>query len=248
VHLIGALGGVSQKKLKTLLSYSSTYNMGYALLVLGGLTDSTIWTVLFHVIVYQFSGLCIWSLLIISRLKLKIKKEKYNKEIGDLSLLKKVNFPLVFSFAVTLFSLAGIPPLLGFAPKIYILSDMVISNYYASGVFLVLCTIVATFYYIRVIKVILFEDLPAGKLYYPIWAFYSVAISSMIHFFIYYFTDVKCFSAAIVGGSITYLLSEPWLIILDLPPGWIHFIYEKALLDYEFSSLEILNYAGYNKN
>jgi NADH-quinone oxidoreductase subunit N len=126
--LIGALGGVSQKKRKTLLSYSSTSNMGYALLVLGGLTDSTIWTVLFHVIVYQFSGLCIWYLLIISRLKLKIKKEKYNKEIGDLSLLKKINFPLVFSFAVTLFSLAGIPPLLGFAPKIYILSDMVISN------------------------------------------------------------------------------------------------------------------------
>jgi NADH-quinone oxidoreductase subunit N len=243
--LIGALGGVRQKKLKTLLSYSSTSNIGYALIALGGLTDSAVWAVLFHVVVYQFSGLCIWSLIIIARLKLKIKKEKYNKEIGDLSLLKKVNSPLVFSFAVTLFSLAGIPPLLGFAPKIYIISDVILCNYYLAGILLVLCSIIATFYYIRIIKVLFFENLPTGKLYYPIWAFYSVAVSSLVHFLLYSFNDVKFLSIAFVGGSAAFLFSTPWPISNQKPEAWNKYERQENDLQVSLFYLITLNRIGW---
>jgi proton-translocating NADH-quinone oxidoreductase chain N len=94
--LMGALGGIRQKKFKTMLAYSSTSNVGYALVALGGLTDTAIWAVFFHIIIYQFTSLCLWTLLLIARLRLRIQTCKYNKEIADLSLFKKSSLPVVF--------------------------------------------------------------------------------------------------------------------------------------------------------
>jgi NADH-quinone oxidoreductase subunit N len=213
--LTGALGGLRQKKFKTLLAYSSTSNVGYALIVLGGFTDDAIWAILFHIIVYQFSGLCIWSLLLLARLKLKNKRDKYNKELTDVSLFRKTNLPLAFAFVMVLFSLAGIPPLLGFVPKIYILSDIINSKYNSAAVFLTLCSVIAAFYYIRIIKILFFEDLIASKLYYPVLGLYSIVLSFLIHTLLYTFSDIWSLTIAIVGGH--YIYPFPWEAYPDYP-------------------------------
>jgi NADH-quinone oxidoreductase subunit N len=200
---IGALGGLRQKKFKTLLAYSSITNMGYALIVLGGFSDTSIWAMLVHVIIYQFTGLCVWSLLTVVRLKRN--QEKYSKELSDLSLLKKANISLAFAFALTLFSLAGIPPLLGFAPKIFIISEVLQNNIETAAVFLALCSVVATFYYIRVIKIVFFENLLSGKLYSPALNIYSIALSFFIHGLLYTFLDIGFLSASIVTQSVSII-------------------------------------------
>lgn len=187
--LIGALGGIKQKKFKTLLAYSSTSNVGYGLVAMGGLTDTAAWAVLFHIVVYQFTSLCTWALLLVTKLKLKIKTWKYSKEMADLSLLKNGNLPISFSFTAVLFSLAGVPPLLGFEPKLFVLTDIIRSQYYLLGVLFVFCSLVAAFYYIRVVKTFFFENLSTGKLSYPIIEQYPISLSFLIHSLFYMFND-----------------------------------------------------------
>jgi NADH-quinone oxidoreductase subunit N len=187
--LVGALGGIRQKKFKTLLAYSSTSNVGYGLIAVGGLTDTAAWAILFHVAIYQFTSLCTWALLLVTRLKFKIKTWKYSKEIADMSLLKNGNLPIGFSFAAVLFSLAGVPPLLGFEPKLFVLTDIIKSQYYLPGVFFVFCSLIAAFYYIRVVKTFFFENLPTGRLSYPAVEQYPISLSFLIHSLFYMFND-----------------------------------------------------------
>jgi NADH-quinone oxidoreductase subunit N len=215
---IGALGGVRQKKFKTLLAYSSISNMGYAFIVLGGFSDAAVWAMLVHVVIYQFSGLCIWSLLLVTKLKLEIKKYKFNKELSDLALLKKSNMSLALAFIITIFSLAGIPPLLGFIPKIYIISNVLRNNLESAAVFLALCSVIATFYYIRILKVLFFENLLVGKLYFPVLSFYSITLSFLIHSLVYTFSDIDFITTAIIGGStsaVVEVVVDKSSVILD---------------------------------
>jgi NADH-quinone oxidoreductase subunit N len=102
----------------------------------------------------------------------KIKKEKFdrkhNKELGDLALLKNSNKGLGLCFSLAMFSIAGIPPMIGFLAK----AGIFISGWYLLlfGCFNKYCfqCCFNFFYYIRVIKVLYFENLLVGKLYHPI--------------------------------------------------------------------------------
>ena len=88
--------------------------------------------------------------------------------MGDLISLKTSNSVLAFSFALTMFSVAGIPPMLGFLAKMSVFLSVVGISYYIIALFSILFSVISTFYYIRVIKVIYFENTLVGKLYYPI--------------------------------------------------------------------------------
>jgi NADH-quinone oxidoreductase subunit N len=84
-------------------------------------------------------------------------------------LLNKSNPALAFSFALTMFSIAGIPPMLGFLAKMSVFLSVVGISYYIFALFSILFSVVSTFYYIRIIKILYFENsLLVGKLYYPI--------------------------------------------------------------------------------
>lgn len=184
---VGSFGGLKQRKVKTLLAYSSITNMGYALVALGTLTNTAIQMLFFHLIIYMISGLCTWSIILLLRLKTKTHDNKYSKELGDIALLRKSNPALAFAFSLTMFSIAGIPPLIGFLPKMFIFLSALMMGYYmvivASGVL----SVIATFYYIRIIKVVYFENLLVGKLYYPINTNITLLISSLIFSLLFLF-------------------------------------------------------------
>ena len=177
---VGSFGGLKQRKIKTLLAYSSITNMGYALLAFGAGTTTGIQMLFFHLIIYMVSGLCTWSILLLLRLKTKKIINKYNKELSDLALLRKSNPALAFALSLTMFSIAGIPPLIGFLAKMGIFLSVVGVTFYffvlASAVF----SVIATFYYIRIIKILYFENLLVGKLYYPIDTTKTIIISLLI--------------------------------------------------------------------
>jgi NADH-quinone oxidoreductase subunit N len=102
---------------------------------------------------------------------------KSNKELGDLVLLKESNPMLALILAITLFSIAGIPPMVGFLAKVGIFLVVVKSSAYLVSVFSILFSVISTFYYIRVIKILYFENTLVGKLYLPITTQKSLLIS-----------------------------------------------------------------------
>jgi NADH-quinone oxidoreductase subunit N len=186
---VGSFGGLRQRKLKTLLAYSSTSHMGYALLSLSTLTSLGIQMLFFYLVIYIIAGLCTWGIVLSLRLKASKTNNKYSKELGDLVLLNKSNPSLAFVFAITMFSIAGIPPMIGFLAKMNIFIPVVNISYYSIAVISILCSVISTFYYIRIVKILYFENTIVGKLYYPLN--YSKALILSLLAFLLIFLFIK---------------------------------------------------------
>jgi NADH-quinone oxidoreductase subunit N len=116
----------------------------------------------------MISGLTFWSVYLFLTNKNDVYFNKNNKELGDLVLLKESNPILAFILTMTLFSLAGIPPLVGFLIKVGVFSVAVNSSAYLIAVISIALTVISTFYYLRLIKILYFENTLVGKLYVPI--------------------------------------------------------------------------------
>lgn len=194
---VGSFGGLKQRKLKTLIAYSSITNMGYGVLALGTTTTFGVQMLFFHLVIYMISGLCTWSILIFLRLKTKKPTNKYNKELCDLALLRKSNPALALALSLTMFSIAGIPPMIGFLAKMGVFLSIISAHFYIFAVAGAVFSVIATFYYIRIIKVLYFENLLVGKLYHPINSSKTIILSYLIFSLLLLFCN----------PSIIYLLS-----------------------------------------
>lgn len=165
---VGSLGGLEQRKLKTLLAYSSISHTGYLLLSFSTGDLEGMQMMFYYLIIYMVSGLAFWSVYLFLRQKRSFYFTKSNKELGDLVLLNESNPMLGLILAITLFSIAGIPPIVGFLAKIGIFLVVVKSSAYLIAVLSILFSVISTFYYIRLIKILYFENTLVGKLYIPI--------------------------------------------------------------------------------
>jgi NADH:ubiquinone oxidoreductase subunit 2 (subunit N) len=165
---VGSFGGLKTRKLKTLLAYSSISHMGYVLLAFSAFNKFLgIEMMFFYLIIYILAGLCTWFIILNLRLVNK-NLNKHSLELSSLTLLSKSNSSLAFAFALTMFSLAGIPPLIGFLTKMGLFLAVVENLYYFTALTAILCSVISTFYYIRIIKILYFENSLVGNLYYPI--------------------------------------------------------------------------------
>jgi NADH:ubiquinone oxidoreductase subunit 2 (subunit N) len=176
---VGALGGLEQRKLKTLLAYSSISHTGYLLLSFSTGNVEGIQMMFYYLAIYMISGLSFWAVYLFLIQKRDLYYNKNNKELGDLILLKESNPMLAVILAMTLFSLAGIPPLVGFLIKVGVFSVVVKSSTYLVSVVSIVLSVISTFYYIRLIKILYFENLLVGKLYIPITTLKALLISML---------------------------------------------------------------------
>lgn len=174
---IGSLGGLEQRKLKTLLAYSSISHTGYLLLSFSTANLEGMQMMFYYLIIYMVSGLAFWAVYLFLRQKRSSYFNKSNKELGDLILLSESNPMLAFILAITLFSIAGIPPIVGFLAKVGIFLVVVKSSAYLIAVLSILFSVISTFYYIRLIKILYFENILVGKLYLPITTQKALLIS-----------------------------------------------------------------------
>ena len=165
--LIGSFVGLEQRKLKSLLAYSSISHMGYSLLAFSTGTFEGLQMLYCYLTVYMLSGLCIWSIFFLTKLKNTFDK-KQNKDLADLLLLRKTNPILALSFAVVLLSIAGFPPMVGFFVKFGVFLVAIESSLYFVALLSILCSVISAFYYLRIVKIMYFEKAITGKLYYPI--------------------------------------------------------------------------------
>jgi NADH:ubiquinone oxidoreductase subunit 2 (subunit N) len=184
--IVGAVAGLEQRKLKSLLAYSSISHMGYLLIAFTSASFEGVQMLFNYLIIYMVSGLCIWSVFVLTRLKNNYNK-KQNKDLGDLILLHKSNQVLAFIFATSLFSVAGLPPTIGFLVKISIFLSALESSMYFVALISILFSVISTFYYIRIVKILYFEPLLVGKLYYPIITQKAFILTLLFYLLLFFF-------------------------------------------------------------
>ena len=150
--LFGAIAAIGQKNLKRLIAYSSIGHMGYALAGLSVGSNEGIQSAISYISIYLVMNLAFFSCLFMIR-----KSENYFENIEDLSGLSKNHPILSISLMIVLFSLAGIPPLAGFFAKFYIFMAVIEQSMYFLAVIGLLSTVIAAYYYLRIIKIIYFD-------------------------------------------------------------------------------------------
>lgn len=165
--IIGSFTALKQKKLKSLLAYSSVSHMGYLLIAFSTGTLEGIQSIFAYIIIYMLAGSCIWSIFMLLRVK-SFHKNKSNKDLSDMASLIKSNSVLALVLSTVLFSIAGFPPLIGFFTKMNIFLSAVESSMFFIATISILTSVVSTFYYIRIIKILCFENNIVGKLYHPL--------------------------------------------------------------------------------
>jgi len=174
---------VSQKKIKRFLAYSSIVHMGYLLLGISLGTLEGVYSSFLYLIIYMVNTINIWTILISLNYVEKQYKIKY---ISDLNFLYKINPLLAIVCALSLLSMAGIPPLAGFFAKFYIFLATLQNASYLLAFIGLLTSVVSSFYYIRIIKVMYFEA-KKQHFYYQKINYNNAIILSFTTLFIIFF-------------------------------------------------------------
>ena len=174
--LFGAIAAIGQTNIKRLIAYSSIGHIGYTLAGLATGSNEGIQSSIIYISIYIIMNLALFSCLLMLK-----RNNQYYEEIGDLSGLSK-NHPLLsLSLLIILFSLAGIPPLAGFFAKFYIFKAVIEQSMYFLAIVGLLSTVVAAFYYLRIIKIIYFdEEKEKYDQDHNIWLKFSLTFSTIL--------------------------------------------------------------------
>lgn len=151
--LVGAFIALVQTNIKRLMAYSSIGHVGYALVGLAAGTEAGIEALLVYVAIYLTMTLGTFGAILCMR-----RSNGMVEDISDLSGLSQSNLPLAIGIAIFMFSLAGIPLLAGFWGKWYVFLAAVEAGLIPLAIIGVLTSVVGAFYYIRIIKVMFFDD------------------------------------------------------------------------------------------
>jgi NADH-quinone oxidoreductase subunit N len=151
--VFAAFAAIAQKNIKRLMAYSSIGHVGYALIGLACGTPQGISSLVIYLSIYLIMNIGVFSFI----LSMKNKGEYY-ENISDLSGLYKTHPYYSVIITILMFSLAGIPPLAGFFGKFYIFIAAIESNLLLLAIVGILASVIGAFYYLRIIKVIYFDE------------------------------------------------------------------------------------------
>ena len=151
--VFAAFAAIAQKNIKRLMAYSSIGHVGYALIGLACGTPQGISSLVIYLSIYLIMNIGVFSFI----LSMKNKGEYY-ENISDLSGLYKTHPYYSVVITILMFSLAGIPPLAGFFGKFYIFIAAIESNLLLLAIVGILASVIGAFYYLRIIKVIYFDE------------------------------------------------------------------------------------------
>ncbi len=165
--LIGNLAAIAQTNLKRMLAFSTISQMGFVLLgLMSGVVNGNTFSAgnaysssMFYVVTYVLTTLASFGVILL------LSREGFeSEEISDFAGLNERSPLYAAVMAVCMFSLAGIPPMVGFYAKLSVLQALIASGsglHLALGVFAVMMSLIGAFYYLRVVKVMYF-DAPVG--------------------------------------------------------------------------------------
>ena len=154
--LFGAFAAIGQTNIKRLLAYSSIANVGFALVPLAANSREGTQGVLIYMAIYLVMTLGSFACVLAMR-----RDSGAIEEIDELAGLSEHNRPLAFVLMVLMFSLAGIPPLAGFWAKFYAFMPAIHAGLYWLAVIGVLASVIGAYYYLRIIKIMFFDEAKA---------------------------------------------------------------------------------------
>lgn len=192
--IVGALGAISQGNIKRLMAYSSINNVGFMLIGLAAATPGGAAGVLVYLAIYVVTSLAGFAVI----LSLRDAQGKSVEAIADLAGLSRTKPGLAFVLAMVMFSLAGIPPLLGFWGKFVVFQAAVGAGLLPLATVGIAASVIGAFYYLKVVKVMYFDE-PVDKV---------AGDADLLH-------SVVLYGCALLISPLGYLLTG-WL------GGWAH--------------------------
>ncbi|MBA2709128.1 MAG: NADH-quinone oxidoreductase subunit NuoN [Tatlockia sp.] len=150
---LGNLFALVQNNIKRLLAYSSISHVGYALFGLMSLSAAGYAASLFYIVIYSIMTVAAFGLLV-----LMSNKGVEIENVDDLRGLNKRNPWLAFMMLIIMFSMAGVPPTVGFFAKLLVLKALVDVQLTWVAVVGLMFAVVGAYYYLRIIKVMYFDD------------------------------------------------------------------------------------------
>jgi NADH-quinone oxidoreductase subunit N len=160
---LGAFAALRQNNIKRLMAYSSIGNVGYILLGLASGSEKGIQSVVFYLAIYLVMTLGVFATILMMK-----RRDIMVETVPDLAGLSRSQPGMALALLLFMFSLAGIPPLAGFWGKLYIFIAAVEAKLYVPAVLGVLASVVASYYYLRIVKVMYFDE-PAEALDRPVF-------------------------------------------------------------------------------
>ncbi|MBZ6074973.1 NADH-quinone oxidoreductase subunit NuoN [Microvirga puerhi] len=161
---LGSFAAIGQRNIKRLMAYSSIGNVGYALIGLAAGTPEGIQGVAIYMAIYLAMTLGTFAVILGMR-----RGNVMFEKIDDLSGIARTHPMLAFCLAMMMFSLAGIPPLAGFFAKFAVFNAAIKANLVTLAVIGVVTSVVGAYYYLRIVKVMYFDEpgerydaMPAG--------------------------------------------------------------------------------------
>jgi NADH-quinone oxidoreductase subunit N len=150
---LGSFAAIGQTNIKRLMAYSSIGHIGFALVGLAAGTSAGVAGVLFYMSIYLIMTLGTFAAILSMRIN-----GRAVEAISDLSGLARTDGTMAFFMAMMMFSLAGVPPLAGFFAKFYVFNAAVQAHLYPLAVIGFLTSVVAAVYYLRIVKIIYFDE------------------------------------------------------------------------------------------
>lgn len=169
--VIGTVVGLAQTRIKRLLTYSTISHVGFMLLALAVAGQESIDAFLFYLIQYTLTNLNTFLILLAFGYALynssqsSVQNQAGNdvEVISELAGQFRLNPLLALSMVLCLFSMAGIPPLMGFFAKYGVLYASIHNGYYFISLIAILASVISAAYYLRVVRVLYFDKLTEKK-------------------------------------------------------------------------------------
>jgi NADH-ubiquinone oxidoreductase chain 2 len=166
--IVGTVVGLAQFRIKRLLAYSTVSHVGFMLLALAVSGQESIDAFLFYLIQYSLTSLNAFFILLAFGYLIHSRQSSGSAQNSDIQFISQLagqfrhNPILALSMIICLFSMAGIPPLMGFFAKYAVLYSAIHNGYYFISLVAILASVVSAAYYIRVVRVLYFDEPATG--------------------------------------------------------------------------------------
>ena len=193
--LLGSFAAIGQRNIKRLMAYSSIGHVGYALVGLAAATPEGVQGVIMYLVIYVAMTLGAFTCILGMR-----TKDGMVEDISDLAGLARTYPFMGFILVALLFSLAGIPPLAGFFAKFYVFLAAINGGMYTLAVIGVVSSVISAYYYLRVIKIICFDEPKTTFVTLP-WELKAVLTLSTIFVLFYILAPTLLDTASAVAAK-----------------------------------------------
>ena len=190
--LIGCFAGLMQKNLKRLMAYSSIANVGFMLVAIAVAGEQGVQALLVYLSIYFLNTLGAFAVILCLR-----RDGKAVEQISDLSGMGRTNPLVALAMVIFMFSMAGVPPLAGFFGKYFVFLSAVKAGMVPLAIVGVLTSVVSAFYYLRIVKVMYFDEVVE-----PIAPIESVGLKFVVAATAVFMIGFTMYPAPIIDGAL----------------------------------------------